>query len=58
MIFELLTPSPVFGAVEQPLDHSSLRQMVLNHYTTRESRNRDSMPEKGDEVKSKRKVTV
>ncbi|KAF4011739.1 hypothetical protein G4228_003817 [Cervus hanglu yarkandensis] len=61
-----VTP-PVFWAdpfsdkldeVEQPLDHSSLRQMVLNHYTTRESRNRDSIPEKGDEVKSKKKVTV
>nr|XP_019832601.1 PREDICTED: coiled-coil domain-containing protein 63 [Bos indicus] len=58
---------PVLGAdplsdkldeVEQPLDHSSLRQMVLSHYTTRESRNRDSMPEKGDELKSKKKVTV
>ncbi|XP_010839685.1 PREDICTED: coiled-coil domain-containing protein 63 [Bison bison bison] len=58
---------PVLGAdplsdkldeVEQPLDHSSLRQMVLSHYATRESRNRDSMPEKGDELKSKKKVTV
>jgi len=32
--------------------------MVLSHYATRESRNRDSMPEKGDELKSKKKVTV
>uniref|UniRef100_A0A8C6FUL9 Coiled-coil domain containing 63 n=1 Tax=Moschus moschiferus TaxID=68415 RepID=A0A8C6FUL9_MOSMO len=58
---------PVFGAdpfsdkldeVEHPLDHSSLRQMVLSNYTARESRNRDSMPDKGDELKSKKKVTV
>ncbi|XP_016058515.1 PREDICTED: coiled-coil domain-containing protein 63 [Miniopterus natalensis] len=27
--------------VEQPLDHSSLRQMVISNHTTRESRNRD-----------------
>ncbi|KAI4536250.1 hypothetical protein MJG53_014423 [Ovis ammon polii x Ovis aries] len=58
---------PVFGAdpfsdkldeVEQPLDHGSLRQMALSHYTARESRNRDSTPEKGDELKSKKKATA
>uniref|UniRef100_A0A8C9BKA7 ODAD1 central coiled coil region domain-containing protein n=1 Tax=Phocoena sinus TaxID=42100 RepID=A0A8C9BKA7_PHOSS len=62
---------PVLGAdpfsdrldeVDQPLDHSSLRQMVLSHYTARESRNRDlhmdSVPEKGDDLRPKKKLTV
>ncbi|TKC50256.1 hypothetical protein EI555_000749, partial [Monodon monoceros] len=62
---------PVLGAdpfsdrldeVDQPLDHGSLRQMVLSHYTARESRNRDlhmdSVPEKGDDLRPKKKLTV
>ncbi|XP_057602716.1 coiled-coil domain-containing protein 63 [Hippopotamus amphibius kiboko] len=62
---------PVFGAdpfidrldeVDQPLDHSTLRQMVLSHYTARESRNRDlrmdSVPEKGGDLRPKKKLTV
>lgn len=48
--------------MDQPLDHSSLRQMVLSHYTARESRNRDlhmdSVPEKGDDLRPKKKLTV
>lgn len=48
--------------MDQPLDHSSLRQMVLSHYTERESRNRDlhmgSVPEKGDDLRPKKKLTV
>ncbi|XP_005876324.1 PREDICTED: coiled-coil domain-containing protein 63 [Myotis brandtii] len=46
--------------VDQPLDHSSLRQMVLSNNTARDSRNRDlqldSIPEKGDDLKPKKKV--
>ncbi|XP_061026127.1 coiled-coil domain-containing protein 63 [Eubalaena glacialis] len=62
---------PVLGAdpfsdrldeVDQPLDHSSLRQMVLSHCTARESRNRDlrmeSVPENGDDLRPKKKLTV
>ncbi|XP_036679677.1 coiled-coil domain-containing protein 63 isoform X1 [Balaenoptera musculus] len=62
---------PVLGAdpysdrldeVDQPLDHSSLRQMVLSHYTARESRSRDlrmeSVPENGDDLRPKKKLTV
>ncbi|XP_045056835.2 coiled-coil domain-containing protein 63 [Desmodus rotundus] len=61
---------PVLGAdpfsdrldeVDQPLDHSSLRQMVLSHNTTRESR-RDlqlgSITEKGDDLRLKKKLMV
>ncbi|XP_008141135.2 coiled-coil domain-containing protein 63 [Eptesicus fuscus] len=48
--------------VEHPLDHSSLRRMVLGNYTARESRNKDlppdSIPEKGDDLRSKRKAQV
>ena len=60
--FHFQTPhtSPVFGAVEQPLDHSSLRQLVLTNYTTKEFRSRDlhsdSIPERGDDPRPKKKV--
>ncbi|KAJ8779324.1 hypothetical protein J1605_012786 [Eschrichtius robustus] len=62
--FDFQTPhtSPIFGTVDQPLDHSSLRQMVLSHYTARESRSRDlrmeSVPENGDDLRPKKKLTV
>lgn len=55
------SPSPVFGAVDRPLDHSSLRHMVLTNYTRKESRIRDSLhgiPEKGDDLKSKKKPVL
>lgn len=58
--FQTLHPSLPSGAVEQPLDHSSLRQMVLSNNISRDSRNRDlqldSIPEKGDDLKPKKKV--
>ncbi|XP_062941958.1 coiled-coil domain-containing protein 63 [Cynocephalus volans] len=48
--------------VEQPLDHSSLRQLVLDNYILRETRNKDShsdsIPEKGDDLRSKKKLVV
>ncbi|EFB19343.1 hypothetical protein PANDA_000881, partial [Ailuropoda melanoleuca] len=62
---------PVFGPdpfsdkldeVEQPLDHSSLRQLVLSSYTAREFRSRDihsdSLPERGDDLRLKKKLAV
>nr|XP_006204906.1 coiled-coil domain-containing protein 63 isoform X3 [Vicugna pacos] len=65
-----VTP-PVLGAdpfsdkldeVDQPLDHSSLRQLVLSHHTAKESRNREvhveSVPEKGDDLRPKKKLMV
>lgn len=62
--FDFQTPhvSPVFGTVDQPLDHSSLRQLVLSHYTAREYRNRDlqldGTSEKGEDLRSKKKLMV
>ncbi|XP_032953856.1 coiled-coil domain-containing protein 63 isoform X2 [Rhinolophus ferrumequinum] len=63
--------APVFGAesfserleeVDQPLDYSSLRQMVLTNYINRGSRFRashlDSTFEKGDDLKSKKKGAI
>lgn len=54
--------TPVLGAVEHPLDHSSLWQIVLDNYALKESRLKDvrtdSLPEKGDEQRAKRKVTA
>ncbi|XP_054449986.1 coiled-coil domain-containing protein 63 [Pteronotus mesoamericanus] len=48
--------------VDQPLDHSSLQQMVLSNYTMKELRNRDSqldsVPEKGDDLRLKKKLMV
>ncbi|KAG8513218.1 Coiled-coil domain-containing protein 63, partial [Galemys pyrenaicus] len=48
--------------VDQPLDHSSLRQLVLTNYTNRDSRIRDSrlesVPEKGDDQKSRKRLTL
>ncbi|XP_007529681.2 coiled-coil domain-containing protein 63 [Erinaceus europaeus] len=45
--------------VDQPLDHSSLRQMVLSQYSARESRNREvhfeNLQDRADEVKNKKK---
>uniref|UniRef100_A0A8C3WHX5 Coiled-coil domain containing 63 n=1 Tax=Catagonus wagneri TaxID=51154 RepID=A0A8C3WHX5_9CETA len=65
-----VTP-PVLGAdslsdkldeVDQPLDHSSLRELVLSHHAAREYRNRDlrmeSVPEKGEDLRSKKKLMV
>ncbi|XP_012518984.1 PREDICTED: coiled-coil domain-containing protein 63 [Propithecus coquereli] len=62
---------PVLGAdpfsdrlddVEQPLDHSSLRQFVLDNFVLREARNQDvrldSLPEKADELRSRKKLTM
>lgn len=54
----------VSRAVEQPLDHGSLRQMVLSSYTARESRNRErearleSVPERADELRPRRKAAA
>lgn len=54
--------SPVFGAVDQPLDHSSLQQLVLSNRTARESQSREvhsgSIPEKRDDMRAKKKLTV
>ncbi|XP_039104001.1 coiled-coil domain-containing protein 63 isoform X1 [Hyaena hyaena] len=60
---------PVFGAdpfsdrldeVDQPLDHSSLRQLVLSNYSAKEFRSRDShsesIPDKGDDLRPKKKL--
>ncbi|XP_037367067.1 coiled-coil domain-containing protein 63 [Talpa occidentalis] len=48
--------------VDQPLDHSSLRQLVLNNYSARDSRPRDqrvdSGPEKGDDLRARKRVTM
>ncbi|ELW65530.1 Coiled-coil domain-containing protein 63 [Tupaia chinensis] len=62
---------PVLGAdpfsdrledVEQPLDHSSLRQLVLDNYSSKESRNKEnrvySLPDKGDDLRSRKKLMV
>uniref|UniRef100_A0A2I3TJV1 Coiled-coil domain containing 63 n=1 Tax=Pan troglodytes TaxID=9598 RepID=A0A2I3TJV1_PANTR len=62
---------PVLGAdpfsdrlddVEQPLDHSSLRQLVLDNYILKENRSKevrgDSLPEKVDDFRSRKKVTM
>ncbi|KAK1328642.1 hypothetical protein QTO34_012216 [Cnephaeus nilssonii] len=57
-----LDPHLTSGAVDHPLDHSSLRRMVLGNYTARESRNKDlppdSIPEKGDDLRPKKKAQV
>ncbi|XP_037672793.1 coiled-coil domain-containing protein 63 [Choloepus didactylus] len=46
--------------IDQPLDHGSLRQLVLENYRARESRTKDShvesLPEKGDDLRSKKLV--
>ncbi|XP_032139209.1 coiled-coil domain-containing protein 63 [Sapajus apella] len=62
---------PVLGAdpfsdrledVEQPLDHSSLRQLVLDNYTLKENRIKemrgDSLPEKVEELRSRKRTTL
>nr|XP_004671011.2 coiled-coil domain-containing protein 63 [Jaculus jaculus] len=45
---------------DQPLDHDSLRQLVLDNYFLKEARGRDlgSLTEKGDEPRSKKKATL
>ncbi|XP_077731742.1 coiled-coil domain-containing protein 63 isoform X7 [Canis aureus] len=58
---------PVLGAdpfsdkldeADQPLDHSSLQQLVLsNQFRSRELHS-DSIPEKGDDLRLKKKLTV
>ncbi|XP_038202313.1 coiled-coil domain-containing protein 63 isoform X2 [Arvicola amphibius] len=58
---------PVFGAesfsdkleeVEQPLDHSSLRQLVLENYLQKDRGKdpQDTLSEKGDELRPKKKM--
>uniref|UniRef100_G1U3I1 Coiled-coil domain containing 63 n=2 Tax=Oryctolagus cuniculus TaxID=9986 RepID=G1U3I1_RABIT len=62
---------PVFGAeplsdklddVDQPLDHGSLRQLVLDTYTLREARSKDgrgdSLHEKADEPRARKKAAA
>uniref|UniRef100_A0A7N9CD16 Coiled-coil domain containing 63 n=1 Tax=Macaca fascicularis TaxID=9541 RepID=A0A7N9CD16_MACFA len=62
---------PVLGAdpfgdrlddVEQPLDHSSLRQLILDNYILKENRSKevrgDSLPEKVDDSRSRKRVTM
>nr|XP_035113487.2 coiled-coil domain-containing protein 63 [Callithrix jacchus]XP_054094828.1 coiled-coil domain-containing protein 63 [Callithrix jacchus] len=62
---------PVLGAdpfsdrledVEQPLDHSSLRQLVLDNYILKENRIKemrgDSLPEKADDLRPRKTATV
>ncbi|KAK2491375.1 hypothetical protein MC885_017346 [Smutsia gigantea] len=48
--------------VDQPLDHSSLQQLVLSNYTARESQSTevhsDSIPEKGVDMRAKKKLMV
>lgn len=50
--------SSVLGAVEQPLDHSSLRQLVLENYLQKDRGKdpQDTLSEKGDELRPKKKV--
>ncbi|XP_040842785.1 coiled-coil domain-containing protein 63 [Ochotona curzoniae] len=63
---------PVFGTdpfsdkldeVEQPLDHGSLRQLVLDNYVLKETRSKETRresvpPEKGDELKARKKTVA
>uniref|UniRef100_A0A8C9AXZ4 Coiled-coil domain containing 63 n=1 Tax=Prolemur simus TaxID=1328070 RepID=A0A8C9AXZ4_PROSS len=62
---------PVLGAdpfsdrlddVEQPLDHGSLRQLVRDSFAQREARSRDArpdgLPERADELRSRKKLTL
>ncbi|KAL4700570.1 hypothetical protein H8959_014574 [Pygathrix nigripes] len=62
---------PVLGAdpfgdrlddVEQPLDHGSLRQLILDNYILKENRSKevrgDSLPEKVDDSRSRKRVTL
>ncbi|KAI5251878.1 Coiled-Coil Domain-Containing Protein 63 [Manis pentadactyla] len=48
--------------VDQPLDHSSLQQLVLSNHTARESQSREvhsgSIPEKRSDMRAKKKLTV
>ncbi|XP_052024567.1 coiled-coil domain-containing protein 63 [Apodemus sylvaticus] len=50
----------VLGTVEYPLDHSTLRQLVLENFLQRERMKelQETMSEKGDEIRLKKKVTV
>ncbi|KAM5237736.1 coiled-coil domain-containing protein 63 [Ctenodactylus gundi] len=58
---------PVVGAdpssdkmedVDQPLDHSNLRQLVLDSDISKEARNKDSISEKSDEPRLKKSPAV
>uniref|UniRef100_A0A2K5K5Q4 ODAD1 central coiled coil region domain-containing protein n=1 Tax=Colobus angolensis palliatus TaxID=336983 RepID=A0A2K5K5Q4_COLAP len=62
---------PVLGAdpfgdrlddVEQPLDHGSLRQLILDNYILKENRSKevrgDSLPEKVDDSRFRKRVTM
>lgn len=56
-------PHPVSRAVEQPLDHGSLRQLVLDNYVLKETRSKETRresvpPEKGDELKARKKTVA
>lgn len=46
------------GAVEHPLDHSSLRQLVLENYLQKDRGKdpQDALLEKADELRGKKKV--
>uniref|UniRef100_A0A2K5DUK6 Coiled-coil domain containing 63 n=1 Tax=Aotus nancymaae TaxID=37293 RepID=A0A2K5DUK6_AOTNA len=48
--------------VEQPLDHSSLRQLVLDNYNLKENRIKEmrgeSLPEKVDDLRSRKRATM
>lgn len=46
------------GTVDYPLDHSSLRQLVLENYLQKDRGKdpQDTLSEKGDELKPKKKV--
>lgn len=50
--------SSVLGTVEQPLDHSSLRHLVLENYLQKDCGKdpQDTLSEKGDELRPKKKV--
>ncbi|XP_048957559.1 coiled-coil domain-containing protein 63 isoform X2 [Canis lupus dingo] len=57
---------PVLGAdpfsdkldEDQPLDHSSLQQLVLSNQLRSRELHSDSIPEKGDDLRLKKKLTV
>ncbi|XP_022266196.1 coiled-coil domain-containing protein 63 isoform X4 [Canis lupus baileyi] len=58
---------PVLGAdpfsdkldeADQPLDHSSLQQLVLSNQLRSRELHSDSIPEKGDDLRLKKKLTV
>lgn len=65
LAFHTPHPSPLFGTVDQPLDHDSLRQMVLSNYNMKVSKkdsrttiHADAISMKGDDLRPKKKITV